>query len=249
MRFRVPRLLRPGRFFGRGAEGGAPKPGIVNHVSLGTVCHTASALRDAGLRRWTGPFDWVFSVPRMVADCVRDDFAELLDPAQLRSVPAAELSGGATRQCRHVGYEGRYGLPILFNHHDPAGSAEDRAALGRAVARLRTALGGAFDNVFYVTAVDYELPAADAEALAAALAGLPSRNRLVVISVTTGQDGRRSLTREPLAGGAVPMLGVRLRTGSAWRALRFADPADDALLETGLRDAAASLAPDRSAGR
>lgn len=233
----------PARLLRRFAGEAGPRPGIVNHVSLGTVCHMAATLRDLGLRRWTGPFDWVLSTPTLVADCLREDFRSYLDPALLRSVPEAERTGGAKRQCRHPTIEARYGVPILFNHHDPLTSEVDRRALTRAVARLRTALEGGHANVFYLMAVDFDLPTAEIEALGRLLAGFPSRNALVTVAVSAGDDGRRDLSVGQGTMADIPTLAIRLRSGSAWRGLGFADPADDDLLSRGVTEAISALVP------
>ncbi len=244
-----PRLSRTSRIIRTLTGAGRLRPGTVNHVSLGTVCHTAGALRDCGLRRWAGPFDWLFSTPTLVTDCIRDDFATLLDPALLRSVPPEALTDGSRRQCRHPTYEARYGVPILFNHHDPAGSAADRVSLARAVARLRTALREPYRNILYVTSVDYEIPDTDVAALAEVLAPLASRNALVATTLRSDRPEGRSAREERQDIAGVPILRFDLGFGSAWRALRFADPADDAhLAEAWLSTEAklsAAMAPAR----
>lgn len=203
--------------------GQAPARDAVNHVALGTFCHAASALRDAGLRRWTGPFDWIFSTPAMIEACLADDFAALLDPGQLESVPAESRTNGADRQCRHPAYEARYGLPILFNHHDPARLPADRRALERAVGRLRAALAGPGRNCFYMLS-EYRWPEEELGALAARLDRYPSRNLLVVIAVESGPRAAAE------TGDAVGRLDIRLSTGTRSRSVRFGDPADDELL-------------------
>lgn len=237
----APVWASPSRLLRRFAGEASPRPGIVNHVSLGTVCHMASVLRDLGLRRWTGPFDWVLSTPALVADCLREDFRSYLDPALLRSVPETERTGGAKRQCRHPTIEARYGVPILFNHHDPLTSEVDRRALTRAVARLRAILESGHDNVFYLMAVDFDLPAAEIQALGRLLATFPSRNALVTVTVSAGDDGRRELVVEPEADFEVLGVALRLRSGSPWRGLSFAEAADDALLAQGVIQASAAL--------
>lgn len=203
---------------------GGGRVGPVNHVALGTFCHVATALRDRGLRRWTGPFDWLFSTPLMLAECLADDCATLLDPRHLRSVPAAALTGGAARQCRHPLYEERFGLPTIFNHHDPAGSRADRHAVGRAVRRLRQALDGRCTNTFYMLS-ERAWPDGEVAAVEAALAARRARSELVVITVEPGA---------PVAGWSIrPRDGSReIALGTRSRSLgtRFSDPADDALL-------------------
>ena len=198
--------------------------GPVNHVALGTFCHVATALRDLELRRWTGPFDWIFSTPAMVADCLDDDFAALLDPRHLRSVPPAELTGGAKRQCRHVLYEGRFGLPTLFNHHDPTQSPADLSALERAVGRMRLALDGSRSNTFYMMS-ERAWPADEIAAVEAALA---ARSPRFVLAVITVEPEARVAGWSATSDGRIRQARLTVRSRS--RGTRFADPADDALL-------------------
>lgn len=214
----------------------------VNHIAFGTFCHVAAALRASGLRRWSGPFDWIFSSPGLIADCLEDDCAALLDPRQLRSVPEAELTFGATRQCRHPAFEERHGLPPLFNHHDPARVAADAAALRRSVRRLRLALRTPRRNVLYMMS---ETPRAEGDVarLAALLTRLPSRNALVV--VTTRVSPERSRGERQREVGTVPVREVDLALATRSTGISYPDPADDACLRRTLaevgRAAAAGL--------
>jgi len=104
-------------------------------VSLGSFCLPSLIFRDNGLRRYSLPFDWIFSTPQMVRDCLADDFAVFLDRRHYRSVshqsrdPAAE----------HELYRERYGLPALFAHRDPT-QEPDYLYFTRCVARFRQLL-------------------------------------------------------------------------------------------------------------
>ncbi|HEV7439473.1 MAG TPA: DUF1796 family putative cysteine peptidase, partial [Methylobacterium sp.] len=113
------------------------EPGLVNHISLGTHCHMAQVLKDRGLRTWSGPFDWIFSTPGMVRDCLADDFATLTDRSQLETIPIAERPEPEIGRCRHRLYRERYDHPCVFNHHDPASNEADYAFLTEGVRRFR----------------------------------------------------------------------------------------------------------------
>lgn len=223
------------------------RPGDVAHIGFGTFCHIAAALRDCGLRGWTGPFDWIFSTPAMLGDCLDDDFAALLDPRHLESVAPGALTNGAKRQCRHRLYQERYGLPTLFNHHDPAGVSQDRNALERAVARMRAALGGPGANVLYMMSETF-WPEPELAALAARLGALPSRNTLAVIALD-GRGHPRSWSMEPPAERSDGIVHVSLMTGSRSRGAAFVDPADDAFLRVALPAIAAEVAGTLVEGR
>lgn len=221
------------------ALAGRRSSSIVEHVSLGTFCHTAAGLRDAGLRRWSGPFDWIFSSPAMAAACLDDDFAALLDPAQLESVPERERTHNAKRQCRHPDYEARYGLPIVFNHHDPASSLIDLQKLRRSVARFRAALQPGRLTVFYI-ASERRWPEDEIEALERALARYPAASRLVVLTITPEQPERTlAITPDPGPGRLRYDVDVTTRTRSLGAA--FPDPEDNAHLASALKTVASHL--------
>lgn len=213
------------------------RPSPVAHVALGTFCHVASALRDAGLRRWTGPFDWIFSTPALISACLADDFAAFLDPANLASVAAADLAHGAKRQGRHLLYEARYELPPLFNHHDPAGSASDARSFERAAARMRTALGPGQRNVFYMMS-EIRWPEDEVAELAARLGQTASRNALAILTVEGGAvEQAWTLGERDVEGCRV--LDVDLRTHSRSTGIAFSDPRDAPFLDGVLRQVAA----------
>ena len=53
---------------------------------LGTFCHMASHLQRYNMRKCSYPFDWILSSPKMIMDCLRDDFKTFLDPTFHRSM-------------------------------------------------------------------------------------------------------------------------------------------------------------------
>lgn len=213
------------------------EPGPLNHVSLGSHCHMAQVLKQTGLRGWSSPFDWIFSSPGMVRDCLDDDFSGLLDRRHYETTPPSLRPNPGECRCRHRLYAERHAIPFVFNHHDPAGSEADYRFLQEGVRRLRTALGKAgADNRFYLLT---ELPTPDATvlALAGSLEAWGGRNRLAFLQVTPESASRRVETKT----AANPNLTwLRLETRSRSVGLRFSDPADDALLEELVRTLAAA---------
>lgn len=79
-------------------------------VSLGTRCFVAEVLRDAGLRRFACPFDWIYSSPEMVAHCLTNKFVTFLDPSQITK------SGNAFG---HKHYSSMLARGIIYPHHNP----------------------------------------------------------------------------------------------------------------------------------
>ncbi|WP_317453914.1 DUF1796 family putative cysteine peptidase [Klebsiella quasipneumoniae] len=54
-------------------------------VSLGSHCLTSWTLKKFNLKKISLPFDWIFSCPAMVIDCLRDDFQTFLDKNEYSS--------------------------------------------------------------------------------------------------------------------------------------------------------------------
>lgn len=203
------------------------EPGPLNHISLGSHCHMAQLLKGTGLRTWSGPFDWIFSAPGLVRDCLADDFALLLDRSQLETTPMDERPKPEECRGRHRVYGPRHRIPFLFNHHDPSGSDADYAFLERGVGRLRRALaapGGT--NRFYLLT---SLPPEEDTVLEICdlLAHRPSRNHLTLLEIAEGQAATGASQRGP---ERPDLTWLRVATLSASMGLRFADPSDDAFV-------------------
>ena len=122
-----------------GAAASAEVAPMRHVVSLGTHCYASWLLRDMGLRRYSSPFDWLFSSPQLVTHCIQDDFATLLDRRHYEQ-------NGQHRQALHRYYHEGFSteavphepLPLFF-HHNPAAD-EDYARLVRGVDRFRRLL-------------------------------------------------------------------------------------------------------------
>ncbi|CAK9056343.1 unnamed protein product [Durusdinium trenchii] len=94
----------------------------VRHVvSLGTLCMTAQAMEHWNLRRWPGPFDWIFSGPEMVTHCLAEgrrgapggsrSFATFLDASKYLAKPCNKAG--------HEVYSAMLQRDVIFNHHNP----------------------------------------------------------------------------------------------------------------------------------
>ena len=204
-------------------------PGQRAWVSIGTFCHAASALREAGLRQWSGPFDWIFSTPTLVADAIEEDFENFLSPRYLQSVPEHALTPGTKRQCRHLLFEERYRLPTLFNHHDPVSCQEDREALTRAVGRFRSALANPRGNIFFML-TDRPREEADLDRLERLVLRQGSQHRLVIATLEVG--AQRLLRMEEGTRGGRLRGTVRLPGES--KGVRFVDQADNDFLRNAI---------------
>jgi len=76
----------------------------VEFISLGEICISAWYIQEAGLRTGAYPFDWVFSSPEIIIDCINDDFKEFLDKSNMTGL------GGAG----HLKFHSRF-----FKHKNP----------------------------------------------------------------------------------------------------------------------------------
>lgn len=87
-------------------------------ISIGGHCITSGLLQTLGLRLRSYPFDWLFSSLRMIEHCLRDDFAEFLNPAQYEPVPVEQRSKPGVNRTDHRLYRDEFGVEHVFNHHD-----------------------------------------------------------------------------------------------------------------------------------
>jgi len=82
----------------------------INYIcSLGALCHTASWIKQMQMKKCSFPFDWIFSNPNMIIDCIDNDFKIFLDknfhiPHEIHT-NSKQISG-------HKVYGGQ-----IFNHH------------------------------------------------------------------------------------------------------------------------------------
>eukprot|EP00931_Biecheleriopsis_adriatica_P086813 TRINITY_DN61397_c0_g1_i1.p1 TRINITY_DN61397_c0_g1~~TRINITY_DN61397_c0_g1_i1.p1 ORF type:complete len:359 (+),score=75.92 TRINITY_DN61397_c0_g1_i1:39-1115(+) len=107
--------------------GRASAASTFTHVmSLGSRCLVAECLRDEGLRRYSGPFDWIYSSPEMIEHCIKDDFAAFMDKKQI------VRAGGSFG---HKLYGPMLKRAVVFPHHNPG--SKDREDFMRRTARFK----------------------------------------------------------------------------------------------------------------
>jgi len=233
-------LGRLGRRLGRrdGRE-----PGAFNTISLGCNCQMAHVLKTLDLRTWSGPFDWIFTLPGMVRDCLEDDFATLTDRRELESIPAPERRGEGIWKGRHRLYRERHGLECVFNHHDPAADPADYAFLTEGVRRMRVALDtpGTRNRLWMMTHLYTPRPVV--EEIDAILGRRESTNHLTFVQLMPGQ-GHVEVAEAVDVSASLRCLTIHSPTEPV--GLRLADPADDAAL-VGILRAEAGRLPERLA--
>ena len=112
-------------------DGTRPDDAYKHVISLGSVCATAKFLQQHHLRRYAGPFDWIFSDPCMLTHCLEDGFASFLDPMQY--VLREQCKAG------HRLYSDMIGHAVIWNHHCPLTQA-DHEHVRRCVERFAALL-------------------------------------------------------------------------------------------------------------
>jgi hypothetical protein len=122
--------------------GGRP---IAHLASLGSFCLPGNVLRNNGLKRYSLPFDWIFSSPQMLIDCLADDFSALLDRRYYRSISEGRWAPGA----EHELYLENYGIRSVFAHRDPT-REEDYLYFTRCVERFRNLLRSRHPKLFLI---------------------------------------------------------------------------------------------------
>jgi hypothetical protein len=118
--------------------GGAHSPQM---LSLGSTGYTSSMLRRFGMRRWSGPFDWLSATPEMVADILRDDFAPLLDPDGWEAINPADRPNPSWYQSRNRKLEKRHGSPCILHSADMSTEAGQQY-MARCVQRFQDTMRG-----------------------------------------------------------------------------------------------------------
>lgn len=128
----------------RGSELVDGRP-VAHLASLGSFCLPGNIMRNHGLRRYSLPFDWIFSSPQMLIDCLEDDFAVFLDRRHYRSISESRWNPGA----EHDLYREKYGIPAVFAHRDPTRD-EDYLYFTRCIARFRQLLRSGDPKLFLI---------------------------------------------------------------------------------------------------
>jgi len=198
-------------------------------LSIGAQCVTSMLLKQAGLKRFSGPFDWIFSNLRMVCDCVEDDFAALLDLRYLVPVPIAIRPTPDSCFADHRLFKNRYGLTSIFNHYDPL-TPGGHAYLQRCVERFRTAMTSGQPQLLLAIVRRHQGGLFGFDRLCNVLERYPSIEALIFVSPET---------REPRSLDIWKQRGrhrlIHLHTPSQVSGVRFEQEEDDDFVVETLR--------------
>ena len=211
------------------------------HVrSLGTHCYSAALLQRQALKRFSGPFDWIFASPEMVIHCLEDRFETLLDRSQFEPVPVADRPDPDYYRCHHRFYRDRFGVPYVFNHHD-VWTDEGHAYLTRCVDRFLAVAEGPEPVLLFQSRREDERAARDFAGMAACVSRHLPACALTSMAVAAGASA-----------GLVPEVRLLERQGQhtlfrytpldEWEATVFRQPVDEAVLGWVLRQHGLNLA-------
>jgi hypothetical protein len=204
------------------AEGWAASRRYDSVVSIGSQCLTSALLKTAGLKRYSGPFDWIFSNLRMVADCIEDDFATFLNREYLVQIPVAERHGPDIQFAHHEVYRRNYRLDAIFNHRDPTDPAV-YAYLQRCVDRFGSVLRSGRPHLLLAISTRRQGGSYGFNRLCDVLEAMPTIELCVLIARDPGE--RRALTIWE-ERGRHRLIDLDL-TSTTTSGFDFAEPADN----------------------
>ena len=170
----------------------------IQHVcSLGSFCHTAYHLQQYHMRHAAYPFDWTLSSPRMVMDCLRDDFQAFLDPAQHVMVDPGISSNHLAYGSMVWGknFDGIFNQHLTFAHKDIT-TTTDYAYYQRCVERFRALLSSPEPKLFILTAQDMEYDPQEIHELRDMLRQRTQNSHVLCISLFNENESRYTFDQE-----------------------------------------------------
>jgi hypothetical protein len=197
-----------------------PQESVRNALSVGTHCLTSNTLKKFGLKRRSGPFDWIFSSIPMAAHCLDDDFSTFLDERYFEPVHESARTAQGANFCHHTFYRDRFCVHHVFNHYD-ASQPEGYAYYQRCVARFLETLNSAQRNL--LVAVTETVSDEEFDALRRAVEKYKTSELLVIRAVRC--DYSRFGAELTLQQGPHRLFNLYM-TG-ALGAVEFIDPADE----------------------
>jgi hypothetical protein len=115
-------------------------------ISLGANCHASKALQRLGLKKYSCPFDWIFSSIDIIGDCISTDFSKFLDKSQYIDcnvgTPVISHAGILESRAGHKEY-GRH----MFFHRDPR-IGRNYQYYARCVNRWKKVMNGSESKLF-----------------------------------------------------------------------------------------------------
>lgn len=111
-------------------------------ISLGQNCVTAWYLKQAGLKKESYPFDWVFSSAEIIDDCIATNFSDYLDREMIEKIN------------QHSAYHTKY-HSAMFPHKNPLNSTDDYQYYERCCFRFNQALRSGDSLIFFMNLINH----------------------------------------------------------------------------------------------
>lgn len=124
----------------------------VQHIiSLGTHCLSSYFLKLFGLKSYSLPFDWLFSSPKMIIDCISNNFDIFLKQENFSSI--THIRESKEPGADHLYYKNKYNINDIFTHRDPT-NEEDYQYFVRTVHRFRDLMKSSDSKLFVMISRD-----------------------------------------------------------------------------------------------
>lgn len=198
---------------------GKERPVIEHVVSLGWNCLPSMTFKRHGLKRYSLPFDWIFSGPVAAQHMIEDDFRTLLDPQHYEAIMV-----DGHRRCQHRFYKAEMYVDRMFNHYDPT-QPEGLSYLTRAVERFRRLLASSAPKLFVMTVPQDKYGYTNVLELHRMLAARTKNIRMQVV-VFDPPSGGLTPTMEPIHVGG-PLEVLRFGPVANMHEATFEDPLDE----------------------
>jgi hypothetical protein len=206
-------------------------------VSLGSHCLVSYTLKDLGLKRYSCPFDWIFSRPSMIEHCLKDSFASLTDRSQYKPV-IDETGTEQVGRCHHAFYRDSFGVDRVFNHRDMR-IEENYQYLTRCIHRFNQLLESSNRKVFVLLCPDSRITEEQFLSLHGTLTSSTTNFCLLAVALKQPQNGTSGFGLEYIKRIGRSCLAA-MRPVSKAGPLTFEDPFDDFMLRRAIVSFAAS---------
>ncbi|WP_158302377.1 DUF1796 family putative cysteine peptidase [Sodalis glossinidius] len=125
----------------------------VKHIaSLGNHCLYSATLKDHGLKKYSLPFDCIFTHSEIILNCLNDDFSLFLDKKHYLSLTNERHDRDYEPGASHVYFENKHSTINTFNHRDVTQS-ENYNYIVRTVERFRKLLTSDDGKIFMMIAL------------------------------------------------------------------------------------------------
>lgn len=120
------------------------KNDVINYVcSLGTLCHSAMFLKNINKKKCSYPFDWIFSNPEMITECIETNFKHFINKSYYINY--------TPNKCGHSLYHKE-----MFRHHNPLINNEHYSYYIRCIIRFKQLLQKKEKKLFVIMSVNNE---------------------------------------------------------------------------------------------